>query len=235
MSGTLSLSQMKSEVRYAFGNTTEHDSRLTYLFTLAQQKMIRRHDFEELKVRGTIGTTADTGDESADMLIALPSGLRQLYSAVLIDGLSSWKLIAVNPRSWESTVPYPEELSRGKPSHYKRWANYIQLWRVPNAAYVIRGHYSTWGTAFVNETDVSSIDYKDELLILLVQVWISSGQDRPDRTNYFWAMFKTAYEEAFGQDMYQSDLNAAGEGSRSSVDNYWLNPAVNSHGGEQVE
>lgn len=235
--GLLTLNEMKTEIRAAFGNTTTYDSRLTSLLNMAQDRLVARHDFEELKVRDTIGTTADTGDASADMVIALPGTLRQLYSVAVIDGANSRKLTRVPSALWDATIPYAEAFTRGKPDKYRRWGNSIELWRVPDATYTLRGHWSKWATALADATPTgtSDLERKDQLLILLVLVWLSALADRPDRANYFWSIFKTVYEESFGVSVYEADLNKSDTDSGSSIDDYWKDPMIKSYSSEQVE
>ena len=239
--GTMTLSEMKVEVRAAFGgaNNTSMDSRLTSLFNLAQTRLARKHDFEELKTRGDLGPIVITADPTADMTIALPTSprIRQLYTIVLVDGTNSRKLTQVTNKEWETRIPYGEEFSTGRPDIYKRWGDTLYLWRVPDAVYQLRSHYSTWPTAFsTDETVTSDLDDKDDLLITLVDIWAATSLDRPDRANYFWAIFKSMYEEAFQQSIYQADLDGSGKalGGSTSTD-YWKNPWYSGPPGEQTE
>ena len=226
MSGLLTLAQMKTEVRAGFGNSTEYDARLNNLLTMAQDRLVGRHDFEELKVRATLGTTASTSDPSADMVIAVPTNMRQLYSVAVIDGANSRKLEPVPSALWDSLIPYAEQYTRERPSKYRRWGANIELWRVPNAAYTLRGHYSTWATALTSETQKSDLERKDQLLILLAQIWLGVLIDRPDRANYFWSVFKTIYEESLGVSVYKADINKSSTEDRGAADDYWRQPFV---------
>ncbi len=231
--GVLTLAQMKTEVRAAFGDSTQYDARLDNLFTLAQDRLVSKHDFEELKVRATLATTSVTADPSVDMVVALPVTLRQLYSVILVDDMNSRRLQPIPGHLWDKEIPYAEAFTRARPTKYRRWGTNIELWRVPDAAYVLRGHYTTWGTAFTTDSQKSDLERKDQLLILLVQIWLAVLLDRPDRANYFWAVFKTMYEESFHVSIYQADVNMGSTSSSASVDNYWQNPFVS--GLSQVE
>ncbi len=231
--GLLTLAELKTEVRGAFGNTAEYDSRLNNMLTMAQDRLVSKHDFEELKVRGTIATIDDTDDASADMVVALPSNLRQLYSIALIDDVNSRKLDSVPSAQWDELIPYAEAFTRGRPTKYRRWGPNIELWRIPDDEYVLRGHYSTWGTAFTGDAQKSDLERKDQLLILLAQIWLAALIDRPDRANYFWSIFKTIYQESFGVSVYKADANISDTPGGATVDDYWLNPWVS--GMPQVE
>ena len=87
----------------------------------------------------------------------------------------------------------------------------------------MRTYFTNWPTDLSSGTDKSDLDEKDDLIILLTMIWLSTSQDRPDRANYFWAVFKTVYEEALGEDLNRPDEDAGPRRGLTPGD-YWLNP-----------
>ena len=206
---------------------------------LVHPRVVLIHDFEELKVRDTFGTTANNGvgNESTDMVMALPSETREIYSIIRVDSAESQKLIQVPSRQWDSVIPYPEYFNRAAPTHYRRWGDNIELWHVPDAIYTIRGHRSKWPTTLVNDTDLSDIDRKDDLIITLTMIWLCIQSDRQDRANHYWAVFKTLHKESISEDEYHPDLRPGSRFTESMarpIEDY-KNPFSLGYNSEQVE
>ena len=222
--GTFTLDEMKTEIREGLGGRADYDTRLTLLINLAQMRLARRHDFEELRARGSL-TAPVTATPVDDMTIALPTSpkLRKINSIAVMDGQNSQKLLGRTWRQWDSEIPKPEEFARGRPSMYRRIGDSIEIWRIPDIQYTLRTYFTNWPIELVDGTDKSDLDEKDDLIILLSLIWLSALQDRPDRANYFWAIFKTSYEEAMGEDLHRPDENAGARSGLTAGD-YWLNP-----------
>ncbi len=83
--GALTLAELKTGVRDHFSGRTDKDTRLTQLLNIAQIRLVRDHDFEEMKGQTTLEPTF-TGTLATDKFIAIPSTVKEIFSVAVIDG-----------------------------------------------------------------------------------------------------------------------------------------------------
>ena len=140
--GTFTLDEMKTEIRECLGGRADYDTRLTLLINLAQMRLARRHDFEELRARGSL-TAPVTGTPVDDMTVALPTSpkLRKINSIAVMDGQNSQKLLGRTWRQWDSEIPKTEEFARGRHSMYRRIGISIEMWIILDIEYKLITDY----------------------------------------------------------------------------------------------
>jgi len=80
---------------------------------------------------------------------------RDIFSIILHDDSNSRKLVWVAPRELDLKIPYPERFGEGRPKWYTRFGNYIELIRIPDAAYTLYIRYSQWPAALTTDASES--------------------------------------------------------------------------------
>lgn len=160
--GTLTFVELQDEVRSGLGNRTDLDSRLGRFVNLAQERLARRHDFDEMKIIST--TTVVNTPSDDDKYLTLPI-IREVYSIVVLDGASSKKLKQRSSRYWDTLIPKPEYWARNRPTDYTIWgSSTVEIWPMPNTTYTLRMRWSQWPLPLTG-TATSQFLNKDELLI----------------------------------------------------------------------
>ncbi len=223
--GTLTLEELKTGVRKHFGDRDDFDDRLTQLMNIAQVRLARDHDFEELKDRDTLAP-AWTGTLTTDKFLTIAATIKEIYAIGIIDNDQGYPLIQHIGRSWEKAIPNPEQWTTGRPTIYRRWGlSSVELWRIPDQAYTYPILYANWPTDLASASGVSDLNKKDDLLIWLVCTWLAVEIDRPDRANYLFAIFRSEYDRAVLEDERKPDLEIAGYRTGAGGDvEYWKSP-----------
>lgn len=236
--GTLTFTQLQAEVQAGLGGRTDLSARLPTFINLAQQRLSRIFDFDEMDVIATtvISNTASVNDK----FIILPQ-LREIYSLRLVDnitgtGSQARKLQQVHHRKWDKLIPYPEWYSRGKPTHYMVWGQFVELWRLPDFNYTIYLRYTKWPTPLVAAGDFSDFNMKDELLIELSLVYAYRSLGRMEDAFKHQVMFGKLWDEYAYPNMKNPDIDivpgpGVAELDPTTTGNYWANPFIQSTGG----
>lgn len=225
--GILTLTELKDEVTRALGNRTDMATRLTRFLNLAQQRMARVRDFEEMQ-QTTSGVFVLTASPTTDKFLSL-TNLREIYSFRVNSDSDSVKLKQVSPRQWDSVVPRPEYFARGTPSHYTIWQRTAEIWRVPDKAYPYIIRWTKWPTAFSDASPNATSDFlaKDELLIHLAAAYAFDSLEKIDEADRKYRIAGQLFLEAMNMDSTEPDLEHAP--SREIFDNvttreYWRDP-----------
>ena len=206
--GTLTLDDMKDEMRSSLGGRTDINARLTRILNLAQMRIARKHRWEELENLYT-NTTAFTSTPADDKYLAMPSNLRDVYSIRLLDGANSRKLVRVPNRSWDKRIPSPEYFATGRPSLYTLRRNIMEFWKVPDAAYSLEAFGISWPTVFVDATPtaVSDLDQKDDMLITLAMSWTFMTLRNREEAARWWAIYANMMNDAVDEEVEKPDLD----------------------------
>lgn len=85
---------------------------------------------------------------------------KEIYSIKIEDSSNSRKLTYVPHQQWDRVIPYPEQLTTGKPTHYTRFGDEIEVYPIPDAAYDIHIRYSKYPAELT--TDASESPYGSE-------------------------------------------------------------------------
>lgn len=205
--GTLTLTELKAELKAGLGNRSDLDSRLTRFLNLAQQRLARVNDFDEMQ---TISTSAfPYANTSADKYITLPS-LRELYAFKAIDGLQSWKLDQWTPRRFNNEIPAPQALARDKPRVYTIWNNTCIIWPLANQADISSEIWWTrWPTALTDASPNATSEFlqKDEVLIELGLVYAFNSLGKVEQAQAHWTRARGLLMESTLTDAERPDLD----------------------------
>lgn len=167
---------MVTEICDAVGKTLTASSvsgatlqdRVAVYLNWAQKRIARFYSFQELN---TLNTTAalvadvkrypiTTGDNALGL-----TRFKDFHSIRLDDTENSRKLERWHYRKFDKHFPRPENYSTGRPNIYIRWGNYIEVFRVPNAAYDLKIRHSQWAQDFTSGTQYTDFENKDQLLV----------------------------------------------------------------------
>lgn len=230
--GTLTLTELENEIRASMGGRTDFDSRLPQALNIAQNRIARIRNWEELESLYT-GATAFTSTPADDKFLALPVGIRKIFSVRLIDGLNSRKLTRVPHKTWDRKIPAAQEYSTGRPSLYTQYRSIMEFWRVPDAAYVLHCRTIDWPTAFAAASPdaTSDLDEKDDMLIALALSWMFMTIKNEAMARKWWGVYSGMLNDAVGEDAEKPDLDylpdVGAAGAVGAVP-YYQDPFVNS-------
>lgn len=110
--------------------------------------------------------------------LAKPDECRYIYDIRLIDGSMSRKLTALPPRRLDLYEPFVASCNTARPTHYIEWKDWISLYPIPDATYVIKIRYYKWQTAFASVSTTAEIDHIDDIIIkaAAIHVWQILGE-----------------------------------------------------------
>jgi hypothetical protein len=237
--GTLTLSDLKDEVRAGLGGRKDLDTRLTRFLNLAQQRLARLNDFDEMEqisVSVFPYTPAVT-----DKYLELP-GVREVYSFKHIEGTFSHKLTQLTQRMWNRVIPAPQEYMRDRPRQYCIWANTLILYPLANKANMpCELWWTKWPTDFNDSvlTAVSEYIHKDEILVELALVYAYNSLAKIEDADFHWNRVRPLLLEAVQTDMERPDIEVRPGPSLEQLSNqlpteYWNDPFIRS-GSAQYE
>ena len=114
--------------------------------------------------------------------LAKPDECRYIYSVRLIDGAESVKLQAMTPMRIDTIIPFGQQESPHRPTHYVEWKDWLQLYPIPDDTYVIVIRYFKWN-AYDSVTTIPEIDHIDDIIIkaAAIHVWEILGE--PEQAN----------------------------------------------------
>ncbi len=135
--------------------------------TWGEQRIARSYNFEELNVNletpvtvaGVARYPYSTGSNNLGLVRP-----KDIASIRLIDAQNSHIITRWSQRQFDNRFPYPINYSNGRPTLYIRYGNNIELFRIPDAIYSLYVRYPQWAAEMTSPTDVSSFEYKDQLL-----------------------------------------------------------------------
>lgn len=162
--GDLTFGDLKAEVKAGLAGRLDLDLRLGRFVNMAQMRLARMHDFDEMEVLSL--TTITNTNQELDRFLQMPT-LREVYSVVLLDGANSRKLEGRTPQYNDRMIPKPDYWTRDRPAEYTVWGNFLEFWPLPNATYSIRVRWTQWPPTLVNDTDKSLFLAKDDVIIEL--------------------------------------------------------------------
>ena len=133
--------------------------------------------------QGTVVDITDTGTGTHTVTayrerLAKPDECRYIYDIRLIDGAMSRKLTALPPRRLDLYEPFVASCNTTRPTHYIEWKDWVSLYPIPDATYVIKIRYYKWQTAFASVSTTAEIDHIDDIIIkaAAIHVWQILGE-----------------------------------------------------------
>lgn len=232
--GTLQLLDIRQEVISHLGERDDlTPARANRVINLMQERMGRAHDFEELQLSVTGQLT--TGNPSVDRFLPFSNFAvtpKEIFSFTLpTDDGRGRKLTGYLPRTFDQQIPDPEFLAEGTPSIYTLWDNKFELWKIPDEAYPYVIRMVRWPKVMSNDSDKSSFDRKDDLIILVSVSYLFNSYGEYDKAGRFFGIFSTLWDEAVAEDIGKPDrdlVNPKGASVIKTSANYWLDPFVRS-------
>ena len=231
--GTLTNTEMQLELKRNLGNRSavEFDTdRLQLILNQAQVRLARANPsgWDELEDTQTLAT-AYTATPADDKYLAIPTGTRRIHSLRLIDDEFSRKLIWRHPRDWDKFIPEPEHWSTDRPTHYTKYLDKFEFWRVPNAVYELTLRRSIWPTRLTTGTQTSDFTEKDDMLILLATVlaWTTLGKE--ERAMNFWTIYRSMLGDVLPDANTEPDSTIRGfpgPDRTTATGEYWADPFI---------
>ena len=127
--------------------------------------------------------------------LAKPDECRYIYDVRLIDGSMSRKLISMSPRMTDLYVPFGQQNSAGRPTHYTEWKDWLQLNKIPDDTYVIKIRYYKWQTKFTSTTSTAEIENIDDIIINAAAMYVWKILGEPEQA----AIMEQAVEMALAK------------------------------------
>lgn len=227
--GTLTLEELKEEVRAGLGKRTDLDTRLTRILNLSQQRIARLHDFDEMESI-SVSVFPYTGGIT-DKYIRLPL-LRELHSFKAIETNKARKLRQLTQRLWNQIVPASQEYTRGTPRYYTIWANTCVLNPLADKIDIpCEIWWTRWPTPFLDTAGEQKSEYKekDEILIELSLTYAYNSLGKQKDAQEHWERAKPMLMEAMNTDMDKPDLDVMPGPGSEQLDQllpseYWNDP-----------
>jgi hypothetical protein len=244
--GLLTFAAIKTEISHHFANRADIEDRLNTVIDLAQMRVARLHDWDQLKflVQGTLSSTGTAlADKVYDLSSDLPAGYRikNLYSVRVIssDGRSR-KLTGKTHSEFDALVPEPEWYARRMPEMFVRSSSIqgstqitqaLELWPVPDEDYAINLRIQIWPRSVTDEVlvdgDYSDLDV-DDAIISLATSYLYNSLGREDKAKHHFGIYTAIVRDALRLD--ESDFDSVIAGVKvdgTTVGNqYWLDPFV---------
>ena len=215
----LTLAELKTEISSTFAKRSDIDSRLNNVVDLAQLRISRLHDFDELRQSATVNTVI-TSDAEADKTISFPaltdSRIRKVYSMRLLDTagtIQARKLTKILTKNWDRAIPEPEFYARGPCTMYTVYENNkFELWKVPDIVYKILIRVSRWPKSVVTtgEGNIADLENVDDLIINLATSYLYHSLGREDKGKTFYGIYRGLAKEALMEDATDYDESMAG-------------------------
>lgn len=227
--GTLTLTQLKAEVKSNMGERDDVDDRLTRALNLAQTRIARSYLWSELRssVDDNLSFTSTPAD---DKKYTLPTNVRKLLSVRIIDSnYRSRKLRRLTYGRFDKLIPEPERYTVGIPSVYVRYGATIELWRAPDQAYQILLRLLIWPTAFSDGdlSATSTLEQKDDMLIALATAYLNNSFGKEQRAAYWWRIYRRMFEEAKENEDSEPDLDITPSADIPvGPPEYWKDPFI---------
>jgi|TARA_R110000744_G_scaffold286079_3_gene397393 hypothetical protein len=224
--GTLTLGDIRSQIKLALGNREDLDEHINSLINTCQMRLARFFDFEEMISTGDLAV-AYSADSLADASISLPTYTRDVHSISIIDGTSYYSVQAVDRRTWK-TKYYNAIVSSttSRPTQYCVFANIIEIFPAPDQAYTAKLRRSTWPIDLTTDESKSELSQKDDLLIALTICWTLFHLNNTERANAYWAIFKSMVKEAVDSQTVKPDLYQKLDTMSPIQSQYWKDPFV---------
>ena len=223
---TLTLGDIRSQVKLALGNREELDEHINSLINTCQMRLARFFDFEEMISLDDL-TVAYTGVKLTDASISLPTYTRDVHGISIIDGDNYYVVEPIDRRTWKAR--YFNAIVSGttsRPTQYCIFSGTIEIYPAPDQAYAAKLRRSKWPVDLSTDESKSELNQKDDLLIALSICWTLYHLNNTERANAYWAVFKSMVKEAIDSQTVKPDLYQKLDVMSPIQSNYWADPFV---------
>ena len=224
--GTLTLGDVRSQVKLALGNREDLDEHINSLINTCQMRLARFFDFEEMISLDDL-TVAYTGVKLTDASISLPTYTRDVHSISIIDGDEYYIVQPIDRRTWKDR--YFNSIVSGtssRPTQYSIFSTSVEIYPAPDKAYTAKLRRSKWPADLSTDESKSELNQKDDLLIALTICWTLYHLNNTERANAYWAVFKSMVKEAIDSKTSKPDLYQKLDTMSPIQSNYWKDPFV---------
>jgi hypothetical protein len=219
---SLTLKQIREEVRAGLGGREDLEPRIDKAINLAQSKINRAHKFDELYSSTDLTTTADV----ATLDISSITNLDQIYSVVLIDGTNSRRIVKVSNRNWDKSIAELQTVTTDRPTLYSRWGKgLIEFLPTPNAVYTIRIKYSKFPTELTDDNTQTDYIDKEELIIEYALHYLNKMLGNKVDAEMYFRNYRHLLKEAIEDDVTDPD-GVIQPGMHITSSEPWNNPFV---------
>lgn len=215
--GTLTKVELEDEVRAALGRRTDLDTRLGRFVNLAQQRIARIKDFDEMQIISQ--TVLPFNSDDNDRFLVLPT-IREVYSIVLLDGANSRKLVGRTPSFMDRMQAKPEYWTRSWPVVYCLWGNTIEMFPMQKSGFSIRMRWTQWPLELTEDTDVSQFLQKDDIIIQFALSYANYSLGKEETAKKHEARALQLLAEAKETDRTKPDENILPADSDSQMAGY---------------
>ena len=152
--------EFKTEVLANVGRVgdTSLSTRLDRWYMRALYRICRAYDFREMNRNTYFNTEAGVKEYE------LHDRCKDILSVVLVNDTISTKLEYIPPRALDESVPYPEAWATGVPTHYSRYWNQIEMWKIPDAVYRVNVRQSLYPGECTSDGDECIYVRKDDMV-----------------------------------------------------------------------
>ena len=77
--------------------------------------------------------------------------------------------------------PFVIQSNVARPTHYIEWKDWISLYPIPDATYVIQIRYYKWQTAFASASTTAEIDHIDDIIISAAAMYVWKMLGEPEQ------------------------------------------------------
>ena len=228
----LTNSQLLDRIAAGLGNRTDKTRAADYIpwMNLAQERIARKHPWEELNTNQTISVTP-TGTPVTDKTYSTNTNIRDIQSIRFVEDANPTaerKLVKVPTRQWDKIIPAGEELATGAASHYMYYADTIEFYRVPDEAWTMQIRWTLWPSGAVDDSNPPDLENKDDLILYLA---LSIGFHELNMTqegNRNFGIYSQLLPEAIQEDVSNSDTSiierGISDGQVNTGPDPWLDP-----------
>ena len=198
---SLSLLEIRTRVRSCIKreSTSLSDSTVDSYINQSQRGIARLHTFSEMY------KTEETVTVASQKHYTYPERMKNIFSIRLIDNGSSRKLIRVDSRRFDDLVPYPENLSEARSTHYIDFGTYFEVYPIPDAIYSLYMRISKFPKALTADSDESDLDEKDDIIIAGANGYGMEELRELDDATYWFKRFRELLNEAIKGDHTPGD------------------------------
>lgn len=229
--GTLTLTELKVEVLAGLGNRNDMATRLTRFLNLAQARIARMKDFEEMERVST--PTLPFTNTTADKYYTLQD-LREMYSFRINQDGFERKLEYLTRRIFDKQIPAPELQARGTPSVYTIWNRKLEIFKLPDQPYTTEMRWTAWPTT-LSDSDpnaVCDLDRKDDAIIEMAICYALWSLGKEDEAKRHEVRALQLVGEGAAEDDVRPDteisIDRTPYGTSTTVDKPWADPFVSS-------
>lgn len=199
--GDLTLTDMLEEVRANIKRTSPgvSDARITRWLNLGQRRCASLHTFFTM-----VGEDVSLSTATGVATCGYPSGVKVVYSVVLVSGSKTVKLKQLRPRLFEQTFPR-RDLARSTPVYYCDRGSSLIFYPLPNAIYPLRLTVAAFPALLSAPTGVSSLTGCDAAIIDYASARGERSLGEPELATTWDAAFAGDLAEAIAGDRWPAD------------------------------